>query len=104
MEVSYIGERIAKLRTIKNISARAMSITIGQSENYINKIENGVMLPSMATFFDICDYLEISLKDFFDEDTNDPIQVNEMITEYKRLSSNAQSQVKELVKEMNREK
>ncbi|WP_337928083.1 helix-turn-helix transcriptional regulator, partial [Anaerotignum lactatifermentans] len=43
----YFYERLSKLRSQKNVSARDMSLSIGQSENYINSIENKRMLPSM---------------------------------------------------------
>ena len=100
MELSGFGERLAKLRTTKNVSAREMSLSIGQSANYINKIENGKSLPSMTAFFDICDYLEISHMDFFDEANNDPIQVNEFIEDYKRLDNSTQSHFAEIVKKV----
>ena len=102
MELSDFGERLAKLRTIKGVSAREMSLSLGQSANYINKIENGKSYPSMASFFYICDYLNISKKDFFDEEINDPTIVSEMVSEYKRLNHGAQSQFNELLKELNR--
>jgi len=98
MELMEFGERLAELRMIKNVSAREMSLTIGQSANYINKIENSITLPSMAAFFDICDYLGIPPKDFFDRDKNNPFMVNEMITDYIRLDSNSQSQIAGIVK------
>ena len=34
-----------------------MSLSLGQSERYINKIENRRTLPSMTGFFYICEYL-----------------------------------------------
>lgn len=60
------GERLARLRTIKGVSAREMSLALGQSAGYINNIENSKNYPSMAVFMEICEYLEISPKDFFD--------------------------------------
>ena len=44
----------------KGVSARDMSLSIGQSEGYINNIENGVNFPSMTVFFYICDYFGIT--------------------------------------------
>ena len=98
MELSDFGQRLAKLRTVKNVSAREMSLSIGQSENYINKIENSKSFPSMTAFFDICDYLGISPKDFFDADNNNPDQVSDMVGDYKRIDSDAQSHIAGLVK------
>ncbi len=53
-------------RAAVRLSARNMSLMLGLSESYINKVENGKSLPSMAIFFDICDFLEMTPYDFFD--------------------------------------
>jgi len=104
MELMEFGERLAELRIVKNVSAREMSLSIGQSANYINKIENGITLPSMTAFFDICDYLGIHPKDFFDRDNNNPSMVNEHIIDYMRLDSTSQTHITGLVKELVRSK
>ena len=52
--------RLAELRNQKAISARDMSLSIGQNPGYINNIETGKALPSMASFFFICDFLGIT--------------------------------------------
>ena len=49
--------RLALLRTKMDISARDMSLSLGQNPGYINSIESGKSLPSMTMFFYICDYL-----------------------------------------------
>ena len=46
--------RLTELRIKKGVSAREMSLSIGQSAGYINNIENGKNLPSMTIFFYIC--------------------------------------------------
>ena len=104
MELQKLGERLAHLRITKNVSAREMSLSIGLSANYINKIENSKSLPSMAVFFDICDYLNISQKDFFDLENDNPDQVTDMIIGYKRLDREAQESIVGIVKAFNRNK
>ena len=49
------------------VSARDMSLSLGQSESYINKIENKRTLPSMTGFFYICDYLNITPQEELDK-------------------------------------
>ena len=98
MELTKFGERLAKLRTATGISARKMSFSIGQNDSYINKIENGRIYPSMTAFFEICKCLNISERDFFDLENNHPLEVNEMLTEYKRLDSSAQTHVAGIIK------
>ena len=60
--------RLARLRNQMNVSARDMSLSIGQNPGYINNIESGKALPSMSVFFYICEYLGITPAEFFDED------------------------------------
>lgn len=59
------SKRLCELRLEKGVSAREMSLSLGQSASYINRIENGKMLPSMGGFFKICDYLSITPHAFF---------------------------------------
>ncbi len=81
----FFVERLISLRNQKNVSAREMSLALGQNGSYINRIENKQALPSMQAFFYICEYLQISPKDFFDEDTPSPIKINQIIEGSKKL-------------------
>ena len=56
----------------KGVSARDISLSLGRSENYINKIENQKAFPSMTLFFYICQYLGISQQEFFDDINANP--------------------------------
>lgn len=87
MEQELFSKRLADLRMKKGVSARDMSLSIGQSAGYINNIENGVNFPSMASFFYICDYLEISPKDFFDIDCSEPTLIKELICAANHLNA-----------------
>lgn len=51
MYEDFVPERLAKLRTQKGVSARDMSLSLGQANNYINNIENKKSLPAMSVFF-----------------------------------------------------
>ena len=58
MQMDYLEwfpERLAQLRIQKGVSARDMSLSLGQSESYINKIENRRTMPSMSGFLYICE-------------------------------------------------
>lgn len=70
--LDFFSQRLSELRTQKGVSARDMSLSLGQCESYINKIENQKSLPSMNVFFYICDYLDIQPKDFFDISIESP--------------------------------
>lgn len=51
MYEDFFAERLASLREQKRVSAREMSLAIGQNESYINRIENKKAFPSMQGFF-----------------------------------------------------
>lgn len=52
---------------------------------YINRIENKVALPSMQAFFYICEYLQITPKEFFDEEDTNPTKINSILEGLKNL-------------------
>lgn len=87
MERSEFIKRLAELRINKQVSARDMSLSLGQSPGYINNIENGINYPSMTVFFYICDYFGITPKDFFDLDSTNPAKANELLNAAKDLSN-----------------
>lgn len=79
-------DRLNTLRTNKDISARDMSLSLGQNPGYINNIETGKALPSMTMFFYICEYLEVSPSQFFDLDSKDPSKIKNLESNLKRLN------------------
>ena len=79
--------RLAKLREEKGVSARDMSLSMGQNPGYINNIEIGKSMPSLSGLFYICEYLGITPKDFFDTDTASPSKANELYAIAKGLSN-----------------
>ena len=77
--------RLSKLRSQKGVSARDMSLSIGQNANYINHIENGKSLPSLTGFFYICEFLNITPSEFFDLDSSQPEALRELTEKLKKL-------------------
>ena len=78
MEERDFALRLAMLRTKKNVSAREMSLAIGQNQGYINHIETGQGTPSLAGFFYICEYLGITPSEFFDVDNTNPARLGKI--------------------------
>lgn len=70
MYEDFVANRIMQLRQEKKVSAREMSLAIGQNVNYINRIENKLNLPSLQGLFYICEYFNITPQEFF-EGTDD---------------------------------
>lgn len=92
--------RLAQLRTKKGVSAREMSLSISQNTGYISNIESGKALPSMAAFFFICEYLDISPSDFFDTDTQNPEKLNSLISSLKKLNDKQIDSITSIVNDM----
>lgn len=78
-------KRLRELRLHKNVSARDMSLSIGQNQNYINRIENGTNMPSMSAFLSICDYLNITPSEFFDTNNAQPERMRRLIKQLQNL-------------------
>ena len=100
MYENYFAERLSELREQKNVSAREMSLALGQNESYINRIENKKSFPSMQVFFYICEYLDISPKDFFDRTAADPNKLGEIYEDIKKLNTKQLENISALVKDL----
>lgn len=84
-------KRLTELRIKKEVSARDMSLSLGQSESYINSIENKKAMPSMDMFFNICEYFQITPKEFFDASLNNPRNLKKL--------KNKLEEIKEVIKD-----
>ncbi len=82
----------------KGVSAREMSLSMGQSKGYIAQIERKHNLPSMTVFFYICDYLNITPREFFDSEVEFPIVYLELINNLKDLGEEQLINVNNIVK------
>lgn len=91
-------DRLIKLRTEKKVSAREISLDIGQSPGYINGLENRNGFPSMQLFFYICEYLGVTPSEFFDEGNNHPIEYQELLKDLDALSDENRRNVLAIVK------
>ena len=98
--LSWIPERIAQLRTQKSISARDMSLSLGQSESYINKIENRRTLPSMTGFLYICEFLDVTPQEFFDASLPSPQNSKQLLHELQKLTPTQTEHILQLVRDL----
>lgn len=86
MDTDYIVKRITELRLKKGIAEHRMSLDLGHSRSYMQGISSGRALPSMTEFLAICDYLEVTPKDFFDEGNANPALLQATLDKLKGLS------------------
>ena len=92
--------RLSELRIKKGVSARDMSLSLGQSEGYINNIENKKAYPSMPAFFYICDYFQITPSEFFDESSPNPEKINKISAKLNSLSEEQLNLISELINQI----
>lgn len=85
MYEDFFRKRLLTLRKNKKVSAREMSLSLGQNPGYINSIEMGKTFPSMSGFFYICEYLDITPQEFFDENTAYPKELTHIVSRLRTL-------------------
>lgn len=85
MHQEQFANRLSQLRLQKGVSARDMSLSLGQNPGYIHNVESGKAFPSMNCFFYICEYLAISPSEFFAYDVNNPHKLKSLIDDLNRL-------------------
>lgn len=100
MYEDFTQDRIAQLRTQKGVSARDMSLSLGQNESYINQIENKKAMPSLQGLFYICEYFGITPQQFFDTGNAYPAELAALVENLKSLDSMALVHIAGLVKEL----
>ena len=100
MDEKDFSLRLAQLREKKGVSARDMSLSMGQNPGYINNIESGKSMPPLTGIFYICDYLGITPSEFFDMDTQNPTKLNEIIANLKRLNDRQLDTISMLIRDI----
>lgn len=96
----WFSERLAQLRMEKGVSARDMSLSLGQSESYINKIENRRTMPSMTGFFYICEYLEVEPREFFDTGMVFPSLLGQIVTAAGKLPREKAEHILQVIRDL----
>lgn len=100
MYEEFLAQRLVQLRQAKGVSAREMSLDIGQNSSYINRIESGKAMPSMQCFFYICEYLHVTPSEFFDAESADPARAKQLAAEMRGLRPEQMKIVQSLVADM----
>lgn len=100
MDEKEFSMRLSKLREQKNVSARKMSIDMCLNPGYINNVETKHVLPSMSIFFQICEYLNISPKEFFDDETTHPEELRLLIDNLKKLNEKQFRDIASIVEDL----
>ena len=85
MDTDYIVKRITELRLKKGVAEHRMSLDLGHSRSYMQGISSGRAPPSMTEFLAICDYLQVTPEDIFDEGNTIPTLLQATLDKLKGL-------------------
>lgn len=100
MEEKDVALRITHLREKKGVSARDMSLSLGQNPGYINNIETGKARPSLTGILYICDYLRITPSEFFDLESENPEKLRGLTEQMKKLNDKQLEHLAAIVNDM----
>ena len=100
MYEEFTQNRITHLRMQKGVSARDMSLSLGQNDSYINRIENKKSLPSLSGLFYICEYFSVTPQQFFDEGNAYPDQLAAVVEDLKKLDAESLSYIAGMAKKL----
>ncbi|MCI1958128.1 MAG: helix-turn-helix domain-containing protein [Clostridia bacterium] len=81
-----VNERITFLRNQKGLTVNKLANLAGISQSFLREIELGNKKPTIETLSLVCNALDISLKDFFDDSFKSNLQKNELQQEIFRLT------------------
>ena len=104
MDEKEFAIRLARLREKKGVSARDMSLSIGQNAGYINSIETGKSKPSLDGIFYICDYLGLTPSEFFYTESQNPSKLDSLIKDMKKLNDSQLETISALIKEFTKQR
>lgn len=85
-----VGKRITFFRSQKNYSVNKLANLAGISQSYLRDIELGNKNPTIEIISIICDALDLTLQDFFSDDTISSIQNNEILKKFYQLNKDQQ--------------
>ncbi len=100
MSIQEIVERIGIIRTRANLSARALSLTIGKNASYIHLLESEktTFEPSLSVLLDIIEVCGSTPEEFFYSDLNIYKQDKQALDFFKTLSSYQKEAIMNLYK------
>lgn len=78
MDQNFIKDRIGQLVADSGKSEKQISLDLGHSVGYIQSLTSGKSMPSIQMVFQICEYFDIPITDFFDPDIHHPLTMQKI--------------------------
>ena len=83
-----VGKRITFYRQQQGLTTNKLANLSGLSQSYLRDIELGKKNPTVESLSYICDALNISLSDFFDDSVQEKISEDPLIKTILKLNKN----------------
>jgi transcriptional regulator with XRE-family HTH domain len=93
-----VAERIRFYREQKGITVNKLANEAGISQSFLREVELGNKKPSVEILSLICDTLNITLKDFFDDGTQVALMDSDLMRHIYRLTLKQQELLSEFLK------
>ena len=93
-----IAARIKFFREQKGYTVNKLANLAGISQSYLRSVELGQKNPTIETLSELCGALDISLRDFFDEETLSSLQHDELFQQMYRLNNEQRKAITALLK------
>lgn len=95
-----VAERVTWFRKKKGFTVNKLANEAGISQSYLREIELGRKNPTVETLSLLCDSLEITLKEFFDDESSSPLETDELASVIFKLSKEQRKRLAEFLKSM----
>ncbi|MDR7080727.1 transcriptional regulator with XRE-family HTH domain [Neobacillus niacini] len=95
--MNNLGERIRRIRLSKDISTEQLAILAGVNQSTISRIESNVRSTSIETLYKICEALEITIVDLFEDNKSLPPDLLNLIITAKKLSPQQRKKITEMI-------
>lgn len=92
------AERITFFRTQKNITVNKLANLAGISQSFLREVELGNKKPTVETVSLLCDALNITLRDFFDDGTPSALRDNDLLQQIYCLTPRQQALLNDFLK------
>ncbi len=94
----FIKKRFRTIIDAQNMSDSKLSIKMGQSSQYLNQITNGRKLPSLDGLYAFCETCNITLKEFFDDSQEYPLQYKKLLPYLNKLTPEELQDIVSIIK------
>ncbi|EKS1402188.1 XRE family transcriptional regulator [Listeria monocytogenes] len=93
-----VGDKIQELRKLNHMTAKELAQQIDVSPPFVSAIENNSTKLSLATLYHICEVLNVSLSEFFDEELS-PVE-QRLISTIKRMPDNKKRELLSFIEDV----